>query len=70
MDEEMKIRQSTLPRREDSQEALRQAIIYEREQLRMSQTKRELVKMVKGINKQQIEQSRKHQIDQIGYDNE
>lgn len=56
---------SSLPRREDSQEALKQALIYEKEQKDMKNTKRDLVRIIKGINREQVDLSRKHEFDRV-----
>jgi hypothetical protein len=52
MHEEEAERVSSLPKREDSQEALKQALIYQKEQMDMKNTKRDLVRIIKGINRQ------------------
>jgi hypothetical protein len=52
MHEEEAERVSALPKREDSQEALKQALIYQKEQMDMKNTKRDLVRIIKGINRQ------------------
>ena len=65
MHEEEAERISSLPRREDSQEALKQALMYEKEQRDMKNTKRDLVRMIKGINRQQMELSRKQEFNRV-----
>ena len=65
MHEEEAERISSIPRREDSQEALKQALMYEKEQRDMKNTKRDLVRMIKGINRHQMDLSRKQEFNRV-----
>lgn len=70
MHEEEVARISEMPRREDSQEALKQALIYEKEQMQMKSTKKDLVRVIKGINRHQMEQSRKQELNRVVEDHQ